>query len=396
MKKTTITVSTSVKDADAFDLEAHLDWDGPAEPMRYEVHSQETIAPPVSADWAVLSVLFPLMKAKRDVFVDAPISAKLLHYVNTDIQAALTTFDPSLGRIEISAAETIEHPPERTNRRGTGFSGGVDSFATLFTYDVGTLQPLTDLTYFNVGTFGDEQSPDSKQVFADGYERAKRKADQRGLNIISVQGAVGHLYRPDYNFLKSHTVRNAAAALTLESHLDEYLYSSAFEYRFSQVKPHYELTPLDPILLPLMSNGAITFYSGCAGMSRFDKTALITEHPETFGELDVCILLAHNRTKLEKYNCSGCAKCFRTMLTLDALGKLDNYSDVFNLRYFRRKKAEAVRVISKLARSYHPIEIDLVERLAQAGTHIPGRAESWYHDFNDQVRKFRKRVFGKA
>ena len=55
--------------------------------------------------------------------------------------------------------------------------------------------------------------------------------------------------------------------------------------------------------------------------------------------LDVCVANPDKRLALEKLNCSRCWKCTRTLLTLEALGRLDAFEKVFDLPYYRTHRA---------------------------------------------------------
>ncbi|SDL30793.1 hypothetical protein SAMN04487971_108201 [Paracoccus chinensis] len=37
-------------------------------------------------------------------------------------------------------------------------------------------------------------------------------------------------------------------------------------------------------------------------------------------------------------HCSRCAKCYRTMATLDAIGEIDNFAGVFDVPYYRKNR----------------------------------------------------------
>ena len=81
-------------------------------------------------NWALVALLYPAMATGRDLQLDAGISPLLLHAAQNDLQGILHASDPRLKRIRVSAA-----PSTATRQRAagvaTGFSAGVDSFATV-------------------------------------------------------------------------------------------------------------------------------------------------------------------------------------------------------------------------------------------------------------------------
>ena len=67
-------------------------------------------------------------------------------------------------------------------------------------------------------------------------------------------------------------------------------------------------------------------------LDRSHKTALIADYPPAKRHLNVC----YGHDTLDT-NCSVCPKCARTLLTLELLGKLDEFSSVFDVKKYRRE-----------------------------------------------------------
>jgi len=74
-----------------------------------------------------------------------------------------------------------------------------------------------------------------------------------------------------------------------------------------------------------------------ATLSRFQKMEDLSEFEPSFDFLSVC----YNGSR----NCGRCEKCVRTMLILDALGKLDLYRNVFDVDRYRENKQRHLRLI---------------------------------------------------
>ena len=62
------------------------------------------------------------------------------------------------------------------------------------------------------------------------------------------------------------------------------------------------------------------------------------------------LLLVRVDPNADETNCSECLKCNRTLVALDALGKLDEYSGVFDINKYRKNKKV---ILKKLAKRYY-------------------------------------------
>jgi hypothetical protein len=268
----------------------------------------------------------------------------LLFALRNDLQSLLATYEPRLKRIDVLAelSEAGERPCGK--RVATGFSAGVDSFATLYRYTAGDVPAnlrLTDLTVFNVGAFG-HTNGESYGLYEHSRERCARYASTRGMGSLFATSNMDDFYGGvgvSPAFQKTHTLRNAAAALLFEREVALYYYSSAHPYCNIRATPSSAMGYLDPILLPLLSTERMSFVSAAAGLSRGEKTALLVDKEDAWTMLDVCVASPTTRLPLGSKNCSKCWKCARTMITLDALGELEKFASVFNLQYYKANRS---------------------------------------------------------
>jgi hypothetical protein len=315
--------------------------------------------PPDDLGWALVAMLMPAMRAGLDLHIDGPVSARLVFNANHDVQAALRVFDHRLQRITITAAELTTTGRAERSRLGTGFSAGIDSFATvsmLLPQAGGEGLALTDLCVFNVGAFGPSDDPHVRQRYAAAYARALAFARQIGASVTGVESNLDAFFGRAWSFQRTHSLRNVSAALVMAGSLDDYLYASTFPLTAIRVTEHYDLAIMDPILLPLLSTEKLAFRSAGAGLSRFEKTALVAQNALSYDQLDVCVAPAQVRAALDRPNCSRCWKCNRTMLTLDLLGALDNYARVFDLTYYREHRDRIVQAVA--VKAYRGSEVD--------------------------------------
>ena len=66
-------------------------------------------------------------------------------------------------------------------------------------------------------------------------------------------------------------------------------------------------------------------------MTRMTKLKKVVDYVPSYRYLNVCLK--------DGDNCGVCEKCVRTLLGLDALGKLDEYNQVFDTQYYKQNDA---------------------------------------------------------
>lgn len=213
-------------------LSCRIRSDGFPDELRFEVRSFPTDTYVVQEpNWALAALLYPAMLTGRDLHIEADISQRLWTSAQGDLQDFLRACDPQLRRIRVSAGWAAV-PPTRNDGSATGFSAGVDSFATLSLY-AGDRVPeslrIRRLTVHDVGAFGAGERV--QQDFLKACRRAEDFAGRMGLEMAFVQSNLDHLYRvcaPASIFPQTHSLRNAAAAHVLGDGVGCFLYSSAF------------------------------------------------------------------------------------------------------------------------------------------------------------------------
>jgi hypothetical protein len=99
---------------------------------------------------------------------------------------------------------------------------------------------------------------------------------------------------------------------------------------------------IELLLLYVFSSDGLNILTGGAKNERLGKTRALCDFPPARKYLNVCL-----NPHLEK-NCGNCGKCSRTQVTLDMLGSLDLFKDVFDVEEYRKNRAEHfVQMISQ-------------------------------------------------
>lgn len=333
-------------------------------------------------NWAAVALLYPAMLLGRDLVIEAGLSPRLLHALQGDLQALLLAYDSRLRRVHVKAGVTAL--PAAIPRNGgvaTGFSAGVDSFSTLILYsgpEVPEPLRITHLTVNDLWAFGSMQ--DEGAVFRAATDRCANHAEAKGLEALFTRSNLNEIFRapvlPRTIFQNTHTLRNGATALLFQNGIDYFLYSSTYPYDAISATAHgpqLDTANLDPMLLPLLSTERLTLISSGAGLSRAEKTALLADDPDARQLLDVCVSNDANLRTIERPNCSRCGKCIRTMVTLDALGKLDAFAAVFDLPLYWQKRPDFLRRLQTKARAGSSLDAEVLALAAANGIVVPRR-----------------------
>ena len=291
-------------------------------------------------DASLVGLLFLGLKTGNDIKLNGPVSARLLYTINHYLIKALCLANPDLKEMTVFADSINHEDLSIGNTAGTGFSCGVDSFATYFSHN-GEHPPfrIDYLTFFNVGSHGDFGGEKARQIYQKRLGSVYEFAKKEGKEVLSIDSNLSEILR--LNFQKTNTYRSISCILNLQKLFKNYYYASSFpleQFTLSSVDTSY----YDLLNLSMLSSESTNFFSSDIFWTRIDKTSFISGFPQTYDFLDVCTNL---RDGFDSKNCSSCDKCMRTALTLELLDKLYLYKNVFDLKKFQNNKK---RYIGKL------------------------------------------------
>ena len=136
-------------------------------------------------------------------------------------------------------------------------------------------------------------------------------------------------------FKWTNTYANAFCALALQKFWGTFFIGSHgldFSYFTLSLITKDDSAFYDLLFLNVVSTRWLRFHSEGGALSRYEKTIDVANYPPALKYLHVC-------TNDDGPNCNVCEKCIRTLLTLDAMGKLDDFSQVFNVKYYRENRS---------------------------------------------------------
>jgi len=186
---------------------------------------------------------------------------------------------------------------------GLFFSGGVDSFYSLLTSE----ERIDDLVFVH----GFDSALADQTRLEDARQHLSQIAAGTGRRLILLKTNLReHPLIREMDWLKIFGGALASAAYTVPG-IQRMMISSSYAVGF--------LIPCGshPDTDPLWSNEQLAFVHYGTNARRIDKLKAIADHPLVMRHLRVCWKHAGRPN-----NCCRCEKCMRTMLLLEALGKL--------------------------------------------------------------------------
>ena len=276
--------------------------------------------------WAVLIAI----KEKEDLTIEGDCDSRLLYGIEKILFPAFE--EMGFGRIPIIKAKNVVEYKQEVPAVGvaTGLSGGIDSFYTVVSNLDGAIK-LTHLVQF----FSDRRKKDIEEtvslnstkeldVWNDNIKEYLR------LPIIKVFSNFNEYC--NFPFDKIHAFCNVSHALLLNGAIKTYLYSTGFSMEeikldFSDTS-HYEL-----LICQVVNSSCFEMVSYLPVVSRMEKTISVAKSEIAQKYLHVCV-----RREIGEGNCTECFKCKRTLTTLDVIGKINLFANVFDLSLYKKNK----------------------------------------------------------
>jgi hypothetical protein len=253
--------------------------------------------------FAALSLL-PCMKAGCDMFVDGAVSDQLLRQMAA-IQDIYLSWQPSLRRVNVTAATRTAVAAGTGNRVATFFSAGVDSFYTL-------LRHRDEITHL-VFVHGFDIKLDDHARRRQTAELIQEVGREFGKHVIEVETSAKsflNAYVPWANL--SHGAGLASVGLVLSRLFGKiFIAGGTFQADLIPWGTHPELDPL-------WSTEATQFVHDGREATRVEKMEVVAQSETALQFLRVC-----NEPTPGGHNCGRCEKCLRTMISLHGLGALD-------------------------------------------------------------------------
>lgn len=305
------------------------DCDLPTQQLYFETPKAFAQSLSCNPDAFLVACAMPAMRrGEARISVDAEICPKLQENLITAMSCVhhwceWYGSDQQLLRIEAKTSShlPIPNPPQRA---GWFCSGGIDSLAILRTnrlhFPLEHPESIKDGLLIYGFDFGRQKNLNEREAFEQLMTSLLTMTQEAGVTLIPVYTNIRQELEIDHKFIfwvyEFSGAALAAVAHAFSQQLSVASISSTFDIPHLQ-QPWAQHPLVDPYY---SSYGMKIQHSGIA-LSRLAKTKLVADWDVALQHLRVCNNV--QRMQPGMLNCGNCEKCIRTMITLLALGKLD-------------------------------------------------------------------------
>ena len=278
-----------------------------------------------------------------DAFVLVPLylgmSPRLYHNIKHYLMKIFDNFSDYTKPINFTANGFKIAKKEPVDLIGTGISCGVDSLTTIYDNFIETKDEnfkINSLFLVNSGTHGHFENKKTEKIWLERAELNKKAADELGLPMYLINSNF-HAYTHKIGEQKIGHLAIFSCFIGLQKCIKRYLISSALSYKesakFSEHSRDNDIAEYaESYMLHLMSTERIEIVTDGCQYTRAEKVERISDWNIAQKYLNVCIHPINNA-----HNCSCCSKCMRTEIVLDAMGKLDNFKEVFDIEKYHKE-----------------------------------------------------------
>ena len=340
-------------------LSANISYNGENKEFYFEIPSEykKYLCTEVS-DAFLVGIFNYAVSLNEDIKFEGKISERLLYQFRTYFIPTLANNRKGYSNIKI-IAEPFEKTIQSEGVAATSASGGVDSFYSIVRHleDVPERYKVSHLLIVNqFNRYVDEKI--TRKRFDTVAGKAEKIAVDFGLKIIPMY--TNHHEFHYTGFVTEYSLRICSYALALQKLIAVYYVSSGVPFHEFTFESH-DTDGMDIFNLSMMTNDNISFYSSGGEVVRTEKLKYICKHPGVQKNMHVC---NYN----DEENCSECEKCMRTMVTLDVLGDLEFYKDVFNLEKYRKNRNKYLCTVESYEfESSH----EILDAIREYNYHVP-------------------------
>ena len=290
-----------------------------------------------SYDAFVLVPLFVAMYHKQDLHICGTVSKRFYKNLTWYIQKILCDFWSKLSPVKLTV-DGFTPPKPKGKLIGTSVSCGVDCLSTI--YDRFICEDELDYKINSLFLFNHEVRSHFKDssgniVYDHLCSTAEKAAAEFGLPVYFLNA---NLYLFTYPIAKVGKLSMSYIALyssilSLSNAIFRYYVSSGRSYEEVKNFPtHKDFEGFcESYFIPLIRTERIELTVDGGQYRRIDKVKKIADWDIARKYLNVCTSFKSR----DGSNCGICSKCLRTLLPLEILGKLDNFSGVFDIEKYK-------------------------------------------------------------
>lgn len=325
----------------------------------------------------------------QDVKICGRVSMRLYTNIMDYVQQILINHDPGLHKINIIVDGFLsdEDFPDNEKKIGAPCSFGVDALSTLYDRwlnenDKG--KKVNCLFSFNCGINGAYEDVHTKKLWRDRDRMWKRGSCELGIPIVSFDTNIHqYLHNKMYVYAAACYLSRYFCILNLQGGNKKYYLPSEFSYQDTMDSVRIAYKPMkrgmkdiglgfeEPLMIPLLSTEHLELVLDGAQYQRTQKTERISDWEFAHKYLNVCQPGRQLEGDFSK-NCSICLKCNYTMFCLDAMGKLDKFTAVFDVEKYHKNKFTTVCELAQMKGEDVLVE-DVLQYAAEKGVSLPSK-----------------------
>ncbi len=338
--------------------------------------------------------LYLAMFYKTDLKIEGKVSKTLYRNMMEYGQTIMKNFSPDLEKVNVIVDGFGESKGEH-NLIGTGISCGIDSLSVIydkFEIEKDPEYKINSLFLFNCGTHGHYEVESTYKKFLSRSASNKIAADDMGLPTYLIDSNL-HSFTHTIAEQKLGYLAIYSCVLSVQKSIKKYYMASSYSYddilEFHNQSHDFDFAEYtESYFVPLVKTEKMKFVLHGCQWKRSEKTELIADWDIAKKYLNVCI------TPVDSFkNCSKCSKCMRTLIALETMGKLDEFSDVFNLevykKYSRKSKIEMLADYKK-----EGFATDNVDFAREHGLKLPCKASVGWFKLKRSVKRMVKKTVG--
>lgn len=300
-------------------------------------------------DMFLFMPVYMSMYYHTDLHICGSVSKELYRNIIDYIQPLMLDFSEDLSMQKV-VVDGFKDCASKASIIGTGISCGVDCFSTIydrFVKEQDEGYKLTHLFMLNCGWHGEYGDDRTIELFKKRCKQNKKAAEKIGLAFVPVDSNL-HAFLYDQDDKASY-FNLYSIMFALEKAVKKYYISNSYSY--AEVS-HYGYASrngdwsefADPVAIPLMQSSSLQLISDGCQYTRVEKTKNIIDWDISKEFLNVCCRHSDD-LNVDETNCSCCVKCNRTLLAIDALGKLSDYQMVFDIEKFKKNRKKTIKEV---------------------------------------------------
>lgn len=322
------------------------------------------------------------MQYEQDLKVEGNVSKKLYRNLTNYAERIWRDFSHELKPVQL-IVDGFDVTEQDGNLIGASISSGVDSLSTL--YD--RFEKEHDSEYrvnagflFNCGNSGDFGASNTNLLYESRFSMNKNTADELGLPIYRIESNIHSFYTHDIQQRVGY-LAIWSCVLSMQRKIRKYYISSSLSYE-EIINGHEQTRDFDmdefcgTYLVPLIQTEGLELIYDGAQRRRTGKTENIADWSVAQRHLNVCTV-----EKATGENCSCCSKCLRTLYALDALGKLDSFSGVFDVDNYKKNRFFylcKLQIENKFIKSAYTFANDNVNFAKEHGVKVPNTVIAFF------------------